>query len=152
MPNLPFYESGKQLADLSAYNQLDRAMNLCSLERWFSATPKLSYLAWFVVGGALFTVTWFARVRWSWWPLHPVLFLVWGSRGLQIYGVSFLLGYLLKAATQSLGGDWLHRRARVLALGVICGELVAAIGWILVGVVYHAVTGLTPKPYWIYSG
>ena len=37
-------------------------------------------------------------------------------------------------------------------MGVICGELLAALGWAVIGAIYYFVTGVAPRAYWIYSG
>ena len=65
------------------------------------------------------------------------------------FAASFLLGFLVKIAVVKLGGARSYRNAKPLMVGIIAGELVAALGWMLVGAIYWALAGQTPTPYYI---
>jgi len=81
------------------------------------------------------------RLRFTWWPIHPVLFLVWGTAPAQIMGYSFLLGWLLKTAVSRLGGGKGYEKGKGFFIGLVAGEFIAGIIWMIVGYVYRLVEG-----------
>ena len=85
------------------------------------------------------------RLRHAWWPIHPVLFLVWGTIPACWMGPSFLVGWMLKVAITRFGGGRLYRRCRAIFIGMVAGEFVAGIFWMGVGLIYYLVTR-TPGP------
>jgi hypothetical protein len=91
-----------------------------------------------------------ARLRLPWWPLHPVAFLVWDTYPIIVFGPSFLLGWVIKAAVVGLGGASAHHALRPSMIGVIAAELVGGLFWIVVGIVYYFATGQRPASYAIF--
>jgi hypothetical protein len=92
----------------------------------------------------------FLRLRFTWWPLHPVMFLVWTTWPIQMFGASFLLGWALKVAVTRLGGTRLHNRCKPLMIGMVAGELLGALTFMVHGAIYYAVTDMLPKEYRIF--
>ena len=78
------------------------------------------------------------------WPLHPVgmIFCRW-SIGFLLW-FSIFLGWLIKVGVTSLAGGAAYRKARPIFLGLIIGELVAAIFWALVPLGIVLWTGADP--------
>ena len=93
-----------------------------------------------------------ARLRWSWWPLHPIAFLVWGTYPIAMFGPSFLLGWLIKAAVVGTTGARGYHQVKPLMVGVIAGELLSGLFWMLVGASYYFATGKAPVAYSIFPG
>ena len=91
-------------------------------------------------------------MRLPWWPIHPILFLVWGTWPASNFAVSFLLGAMIKWSVVRLGGEQSYRTVRPFMVGLIAGELLAAIGWSIVGMAYYAATGMQPSVYRILPG
>lgn len=85
-----------------------------------------------------------ARLRLAWWPIHPVIFVVLGSWGIARIGVSFLLGWAITSAVVRLGGAQAHRALIPLMAGVIAGELLMALAWMVVGWAHFLHTGQPP--------
>ena len=83
------------------------------------------------------------RLRFSGWPLHPLLFLVWGTHWTTTFAPSFLLAWLLKDAITKYGGQKAYFAARPVFLGMMAGEFAAGLLWTIVGVAYFGVTGVT---------
>src|SRR5207244_2335498 len=73
-----------------------------------------------------------ARLRFAWWPLHPVGFLMVSSYVMQQIWVSVLLGWLIKVLVVRFGGMQLFRAARPLFIGLVIGEAGAAGFWLVV--------------------
>ena len=72
---------------------------------------------------------WLLRLSVPQWPLHPVGLLMVGT----FYGsrawVSVLIGRLLKVLILRYGGARLYRKSRPLFIGLIMGEIFAAVFW-----------------------
>ena len=62
---------------------------------------------------------------------------------------SFLIGWALRTAVVRLGGVKAFHATLPLAVGMIAGELLAAVGWQACGTVYYLTTGQIPSAYFI---
>jgi hypothetical protein len=78
-----------------------------------------------------------------------VLFFMLGSMAGIRLGWSFLIGWALRTAILRLGGARAFQAALPWAVGMIAGELLAALGWQFWGLAYNLVTGLPPSSYFI---
>ncbi len=84
------------------------------------------------------------RLRYQWWPLHPVLFLLWGTAGSQYFAASFFLGWLIKSAITKFGGGDSYRKNKPIFIGLIAGEFAAGLIFALIGLIYFLKTGTQP--------
>lgn len=89
----------------------------------------------------------FLRLRVPWWPLHPVMFLLWATYPMSMTCHSFFLGWMLKKAAVRFGGIRMARVLRPLMIGIIAGEILAAVIFMIVGFLYYLDTGQKPLPY-----
>jgi hypothetical protein len=71
------------------------------------------------------------RLRFWWWPLHPVGFLAANSWGMQWFYMPFFVGWLGKALVTRYGGLRLYRQTVPLAVGLVSGDLVNGVVWAL---------------------
>ena len=92
----------------------------------------------------------FFRLRLTWWPLHPVMFLVWATHPMKRMWASLMLGWFIKVMVTNLGGYKWYQKGRGLMIGVISGELLAAFVFLAVRAIYRMTTGLMLDPYWIF--
>jgi hypothetical protein len=80
--------------------------------------------------------------RFLWWPLHPIGYLTTYSSALQILWFSFFLGWLCNALVLRYGGVNRFKEVRNLFIGLVVGDMLMAIFWLLVGFFastsYHA--------------
>jgi hypothetical protein len=90
------------------------------------------------------------RLRYTWWPIHPVLFLVWGTFPSVLLAPSFFIGWLAKSVVTGFGGGQGYRAAKPVFVGLIAGEFAAGIFWTLVGVVYYLWTGMPGEVFRIF--
>jgi len=116
--------------------------NSAGMAQLGNISPNGQFLAAVGIGLILVLACSAARLRFHWWPIHPVLFLVWGTFPLKNFGPSFMLGWLIKVAVTHLGGGASYRRNKPIFVGIIAGEFVGLIIWAVVGLIYYLITGV----------
>lgn len=79
-------------------------------------------------------------------PIHPILFLVWGTFPIMKTWFCFLVGWAIKELIVRFGGGKSYNTLKPLFIGLIMGELIAVAITIIVGAVYYSITGVT-TPY-----
>jgi hypothetical protein len=80
------------------------------------------------------------------------MFLVWASWGLQVLCHSFLVGWSIKLLVTRLGGAQTYRNLKPLMVGVIAGDLISGLSFMVIGASYYGLTGLIPKLFRILPG
>jgi hypothetical protein len=102
--------------------------------------PKASHnrVGHLIFGAAVTCVLSALRMRYAWWPLHPVGYLLVYSYPLQHIWLSVMIGWLAKVLIVNFGGMDLFRRARGFFIGLIVGEVGAATVWLVVSLVMAA--------------
>ncbi len=139
------------VAESRALETLRDSVNATGLDRLALISPEPANLGWMGLGFILVLVTAAARLRLPWWPLHPVIFLVWGTWPMFVFSFSFLLGWAIKLSIVKLGGARAYHAAIPIAVGVIFGELLSAFLWTGIGAFQYFVLGVTPQRYWSFS-
>ena len=107
-----------------------------------ASSPAGNYLFGFALVSALSAL----RLRFAWWPLHPIGYLMlYTYPGTHLW-LSILIGWLAKNLILRFGGTKMYTAAKPFFLGLIVGESAAAGFWLMVGIVlnllglpYHAV-------------
>ncbi len=150
VPAEPFNSTVAAVNQMRASDTLQAAVAMTGWQRLKAITPDTSALTWVGLGLGLYLLVALARVRVPWWPLHPVVFLVWGTWAMGNFSISFFLGWAIKTAVVRLGGARAYRQVIPLAIGVIAGELCAALMWSVIGAIYFAGTHHTPARYIIF--
>jgi len=80
----------------------------------------------------------FLRLRFAWWPLHPIGYLMIGTYPGAHLWFSIMLGWLAKTLIVRFGGPDMFVRAKPLFLGLIVGESAAAGFWLTMGILLNA--------------
>jgi hypothetical protein len=93
---------------------------------------RLGYLA---AGGAITAVLGFMRFRFAAWPLDPVGYLLCWTWGIGQIWFSIFLGWLVKQMTLWLGGSAAIKSMRGVFIGLIIGETLGVLLWLIVGFV-----------------
>ena len=93
-------------------------------------------------GAALAGVLEWACLTMPTWPLHPIGLLMVVTFYSGAAWASVFLGWLIKVLLVRYGGARLYRAARPFFLGLIMGEVFAAIFWCLVPVVRVYLLGI----------
>lgn len=119
-------------------------------ERLGEARPVPEAMVAFAVTFALVMLFTVCRQRLPWWPLHPVMFLTLATWQSSYTAVSFFIGFVIKYLVTKFGGGKLYQDLKPLMAGIVCGEFLAGLAAILIGIVYYFVTGEPPKPFAIH--
>jgi hypothetical protein len=144
MPQFTFNAAEQAVTELDLADKLDASSGLDWIGRIDNIDPKQGFLAAAGIGLALAVGVSILRLRFSWWPIHPIIFLVWGTYPMYKLSHSFLLGWILKTAVTRLGGAGRYRGASRFFLGAIAADLTAGLLAMFVGWGYYAVMGVKP--------
>jgi len=96
--------------------------------------PELGFIG---IGLSFTLIMMFLRVRFLWWPLHPVGYALSTSGWIINYiWFSFILSWLIKLLILKYGGIKTYRNATPFFLGLILGEYAIGCCWNLIGVTF----------------
>jgi hypothetical protein len=84
------------------------------------------------IGAAVTTGLALLRLRFWWWPFHPVGYLAANSWGFHWWALPFFIGWGLKALTVRYGGLRLYRTLAPVTVGLIAGDLANMGVWAVV--------------------
>jgi len=96
-----------------------------------------------VLGGAMALGLAMACLSSPAWPLHPIGLLMVGGFYANVGWTSIFIGWVLKMLVLRYGGAGTYMKLRNLFIGLILGELFAAILWIIIPV-FLILTGADP--------
>jgi len=131
---------------------LKTSINYSTWERLTHMQPS-SVLSWALVGAGFVLACGVLRLRYTWWPLHPVAFLLWIAPSTSELGASFLLGAIVKTALVRLWGGTAVRKIRPLLFGVVAGDLIGGLISILAGAGYYLEHWrASPNQYFVFPG
>jgi hypothetical protein len=94
--------------------------------------PPYSQVKHLLFGGALAGVLQWACIAIPRWPLHPIGLVMISTYYSNEAWISVLIGWLIKILLIRYGGARLYRGARSFFLGLIIGEVFAAVLWCLI--------------------
>jgi len=92
----------------------------------------MNSIAAIIVGAAIALALGLLRLRFWWWPLHPVGYLLTTSYGMIFLLFPFLIAWVAKVLVVRYGGLRLYRQTVPLAVGLIIGDLLNVAIWSLV--------------------
>jgi hypothetical protein len=144
VPQLTFDQTLSDVRMLGAQGALAEAGRLHGWERLHAAVVDPGLAISLLVGLGLVLLCSFLRLRFPWWPIHPVMFIVWHTYPGMIFSASFVLGWLAKVAVTHYGGAALHARLKPLLFGVVAGELLAGLVPVATGLIYYLASGVAP--------
>jgi len=78
------------------------------------------------------------RLRFWWWPLHPIGYLAANCWGMHWYWMPLFVGWLWKTLTIRYGGLRLYRRTMPVAIGLIVGDMVSSGLWVTINSIVRA--------------
>ena len=140
----------RSMEHLDEFGQIEESKNASGFDKLGLLSPDWSSVSWMSIGALGVALFFFLRVRCNWFPLHPILFLVWNTFPIQIFYWSFFIGWCCKELVIRFGGGNIFQRAKPFFIGLIVGDLLAfAVNAFLV-VSYAVSTGADPKVYRVF--
>ncbi|MDD5679473.1 MAG: hypothetical protein PHW60_16005 [Kiritimatiellae bacterium] len=152
VPKMPIEETVMMEQRLQSQGLLAEAAAISGWGHFRKMAPSPRMLLVLGIGAGLVLLLTAARLRWTRWPIHPVMFLIWNTYPGQWFAPAFLVGWLVKSLVTKYGGHTAYRRLKPLMFGLIAGELTAGVLIIIIGAVYFFVTGRPPKSFFIFPG
>ena len=101
------------------------------LENWINnpVSPSLSSIFFICLGASFYAFLAFMRLRFLWWPFHPVGYAVANTFTMQYLWSPFFFGWLIKIIALKSGGIRSYRNLVPFFLGLIMGETVGNGFW-----------------------
>ena len=89
-------------------------------------------------GAAMAILLGMMRLRFWWWPLHPIGYIAANCWGMHWYWMPLFVGWLWKTLTIRYGGLRLYRRTVPLAIGLFMGDIVSSGLWTTINTIVRA--------------
>jgi len=108
--------------------------------------PNLGNIELMGAGGL---VTWFLivmRMRYPWWPFHPIGYAMGPSWPMIQLWFSIMIGSIMKGLILRFGGMSLYRKSRPLFLGLVLGEFTVSGLWIVI----DTITGMRGHRFFLF--
>ncbi len=102
-------------------------------------------LFWLAIGALVVLGLTIMRARFAWFPLHPLGYIVASGYPITQLWPSFFLGWLIKSLLMRFGGSDAVTRFRPFMIGLILGNIVAIVLWLIYGAFLGKGTYI---PYW----
>lgn len=83
----------------------------------------------------------FCRLRFAWWPFHPMAFVFLGGWPGYYHYFSFFLGWLVKTLVTRYGGGKLYQQLKPVMIGVLAGTMLGKLVPMFVGPIVYFATG-----------
>ncbi len=141
---IPFNECARIMREMKDVGEFEPASAGTALGRLWLARPASGAVPFFAAGALLVVACSLMRFKFSKFPIHPVLFMVWGTTPAERCWWSFVVGWFCKAVVVRFGGGGVYQRLKPLFVGVISGELLFIGFQIAYGLVYLWITGTAP--------
>jgi len=147
---VPFNEVITSMQRLDSQGQLEEAGKFTGISRLLHAAPNGQAMLTFAIGAGLVILFSSLRLRYTRWPLHPVIFIIWGTYGGDCFAQSFLIGWLVKVCITKYGGAAIYQKLKPVMFGLIAGEMLGGVIPMIVSLFYFLLTGGDlPKPFQI---
>ncbi|MCE5325361.1 MAG: hypothetical protein LLG01_02995 [Planctomycetaceae bacterium] len=141
-PRLAFDYMATEYNKLKNSGRLHVAEDLSAVQRLTHMEPDKRCLIAVAVGFAAVILLAGLRLRYTWWPLHPIIFVLWGTWVMYETAYCFLIGWAIKTVATRLGAS--YSTLKTVMIGVIAGDLAGGLVWMVIGAIYYGVTGSRP--------
>lgn len=143
VPTMPFDDAARQISILSETGMYETSSAAGGLGKLRLVAPDKGAIGYLGFGLFAVIIFYFLRFRFTRFPLHPVLFLVWGTYPANLCWASFLIGWGIKGLVVRFGGGKVYQTLKPVFVGLIAGELIAAGTSIFIEMIYYWSTGNT---------
>lgn len=122
------------------------------LQRLGKIAPQPLCTAMALIGIAAVLLFTLARLRFTWWPFHPLMFVTWSATPLRYMCFSYLIGWLIKSFITRFGGSKAYNKLKPIMLGLIAGEVLGALFPTIFGLFFYLTTGQQPRGFNVIPG
>ena len=144
VPTATFNQAAQQISELTETGMMTQSQALTGLKKLKLWAPDPGDMGLLASGAGLVLLFSLLRFRFARFPLHPVLFLVWGVYATSMVWASFLVGWAAKTLVVRFGGGKVYHQLRPLFIGLIAGELFIVGIAIVIDLLYYGLTGKPP--------
>ncbi len=141
VPRQPFNEVARWLNRLLTTGEYEASLAATGAGRLRLIDPDRTHLRFLGAGAAMVGLFAAIRFRFTRFPLHPVLFVAWGTWATDISWGAYLLGWFVKTLVVRFGGGRAYQRFKPLFIGLIASELIAISAVILIDLAHYWRTG-----------
>jgi len=128
-----FYHNGMRYISFlggESFNRLERLLN-------FPKGPDTDFIQQMSFGLLFTSALSLLRLRFIWWPFHPVGYAVSGSWTMSWMWFSVFISWLIKGAILKFSGLKTYRNAVPFFLGLILGQYIVGSLWTIIGIVFQ---------------
>ena len=137
----PFQNMVEIKQTLRGQGLLEQAEQVRGWARLRHASPNWGQVSAFGITLALALGVGIGRLRFAWWPFHPMAFVFLGGFPGYIHYFSFFLGWLLKTLVTRYGGGKLYQQLKPAMVGVLAGTMLGQFVPMIVGPIVYFVGG-----------
>jgi len=141
VPKYPFKEAAQWISGLEISGQLPDSLEASALGRLKMTSSQPGAIPSLLTGCLLVLAFSAIRFRFARFPIHPVLFVTWGTYPAGIWWASYLIGWFVKSLVLRLGGGRSYHRLKPVFIGIIAAELIAVSLVVVVDFVFYWITG-----------
>jgi hypothetical protein len=118
---------------------LQQAEQVHGWARFKHISPLGQQTSAFFIALALALIVGLGRLRFAWWPFHPMAFVFLGGWPGYYHYFSFFLGWLIKGLVTRYGGGKTYQQLKPVMIGVLAGTMLGKLVPMIVGpIVYFA--------------
>ena len=152
VPRMTFNNAMAVMNKLKAQGVLEQAGTVTGLSRFLEMKPH-AFCTWcFIIGFVLVLLMGAAKLRYTWWPLSPLLLVTWNTSHLHAFAGSFLIGCVIKSLVLKFGGNKTYNKLKPLMVGMITGEIMGSLIPSIIALIFYLVTGEPPKAFHVFLG
>ncbi len=138
-----------KLEDIGQRTAPGEANSLGFFERISLLNPDSKAMSYLGIGAFGVCLFFFFRFRFASFPLHPVLFLIWGITPNARTFYSFLIGWFIREAIVRFGGGKVYQDLKPFFIGLIFAELFMGIFAAGIGSIYNLFTNERPPGFYV---
>lgn len=123
LPQLYLDQAARSIGNMKATGVFEASVASGQFARLslISSTPKV--WSFFFMGLFSVVVLYMLRFRFTKFPIHPLLFVIWGLYPSNMTWGSFLIGWFIKILVVKFGGGSVYQKLKPFFVGIISAEL-----------------------------
>jgi hypothetical protein len=116
-------DTAKAIYGIKRVDKLERSTEGSLWSRRDLIDTKPGFVKFIAIGAFLVIVNSTLRLRYIWWPISSMLFVVWGVHTIDMLAWSFLLGWIIKSLVMKIGGGRAYQDLKPIFAGIIMADL-----------------------------